>query len=174
MMCPEINFERTKDFDIEADDLGRIKDLLGQHRIREVVVIGHNGSGFDAAVSAARHGAGVTLLEGKGDLTEVYPEAYPELDGLAEVIHGCRVITVEQDEHRWFEGGEFYLLVNAVCKGPIQFTAIAVILAKTMRSHVIVKKNKGFPGFFTALEEDDAHAAGKAAAHYAWTAWRAE
>ena len=66
------------------------------------------------------------------------------------------------------------MLVNAVCGAPVQFTTIAVILAKTPRSHVIAVKNKGRPGFFTALEGEDAEAAGKAAAEYAWKAWRSE
>ena len=162
------------DWKLDIENSDRVEDVLMRHRIRDVIVIGSDGSGIRAALSAARHGAGVTMLEHKKNLAEVYAETYPELEGFAEVIHGCRVIGVEQDDHRWFAGGEFYLLVNAVFIVPVQLTAIAVILAKTERSHIIMNKNKRTPGFFTALEDEDAEVVGKAAAEFARTAWRAE
>ena len=157
---------------MDIENWGRIEDIIDQHRTRDVIVIGSNCSGVNAALSADRHGAGVTLLEHHDNLAAVYDALYPELEG--KVIHGCRVLRVEKDEHRWFEGGEFYLLVNAVFIVPVQFVTIAVILAKTERSHVIVTKNKGVPGFFTVMEGEDAEATGKAAAEYARKAWRAE
>ena len=131
-----------------------MKRILRQDVPRQIIVISDRGSGVDAAISAARRGADVTLLDCGDDIGAWYAALYPELAALGvELIQECRVHEIIQSGCSW-EQGRFYLLVNAFCKVPVQFQAREVIIAAVRRPPKV--KPKGLPAVFYLDENGNA------------------
>ena len=139
--------------------------------VHDVIVVSENGSGVEAALSAARHGAWVTLLE-RNTLAEFKEQRI-------EVINDCRVFRIAQDDEKYFgwwkprtgDPLRLYLAVNA-SNFSEPFIAKAVIKAKTRTRPIIKPKEPASVFYFN--EGDDAESVGKAAAEYAWEEFKYE